>query len=222
MAKMDQHFIDANNIVGKYLRDELTPEETIAFEEYLMDHPALIDELELDAVFIKAMPEAVKAMENSPKKTFLWFATPLRASFATLLVCLIALPMMLRMFDESGGAGQDDVEVMANIQHIFLTPMRGVGDGSRVPVITPSRVDRYFEVTVQTSDMNASEYQIDIINRKTRAAVLTPAVFSVMSTGDIKLALPSKAYQTGDYVLTATPMSGPSKPEKFYFSVRHE
>ncbi|MEP4299102.1 MAG: hypothetical protein ABJ340_05400, partial [Paraglaciecola sp.] len=54
--KMDDEYITQNDIIQKYLRNKLTPEETVEFEEYIMDKPHLLEQLELDSVMVETMP----------------------------------------------------------------------------------------------------------------------------------------------------------------------
>ncbi len=231
MFTMDKVYIDHNDIIAKYLRGQLTPEESVAFEEYLMDQPALIEQLELDSLLIRTMPEAVKSAESQVKqvvKKYWFFNTPLFASFATLLICVVSLSFVYSTFDvandfdKSTDHDSSDPAVMVNIQHILLYSARGGDDEVKdAPVVTPLPTDRYFEISVQTSDSQATAFEIEIVNAITQTRLLPPQVFEAMPSGDIKLTLLSVVYPPGDYVVTAKAVGSQSTPETYYFSVRH-
>ncbi|MFT4928282.1 MAG: hypothetical protein ACI8WB_004401 [Phenylobacterium sp.] len=223
-STMDESYIEQNNIVAKYLRGQLTPEETVVFEEYLMDKPALIEQLEMESTLFRTMPQAVKSIDKQPAKKFWWFATPWWAgwaSFATLLICVLSYPLIHSILD--GESDLPDAVVMVNLQHIYLSPVRGaVNDADNVPVVTPLSSDRYFEITVQTANSSAVAFEVEIKNRKTEASLLAAQVIQLMDSGDIKLTLLSKVYPPGEYILLAAPVDGKSGPETFYFNVQHQ
>lgn len=53
--KLDKEKIEKNNITNRYIHGQLSPEETIAFEEYLMEHSEMIEDLQLDQMFVESM-----------------------------------------------------------------------------------------------------------------------------------------------------------------------
>lgn len=53
MNRMDDKYIAENDVIKRYLKDKLTAEETTEFEEYILDKPELLEQLELDAVLVE-------------------------------------------------------------------------------------------------------------------------------------------------------------------------
>jgi hypothetical protein len=231
MVDMGNDYIAQNNVVAKYLRGQLTPEEAVAFEVYLMDKPALIEQLEMDRVLIKTMPEAVKHAKKTSKWTLGWFNTPLFASLfgsvATLLICVIGFSyLQSSSIDEGQPNGVPD-DVIVNIPLVYLSPLRGADDSSGIdsnsaPVVSPKKADRYFAVIIQPSDTHVDVFEVQIVNRVTEVIVLQTQVVEPMVSGDIKLTLLSEMYPSGDYAIIAKAVNSPSGPKTYYFSVRHQ
>lgn len=63
--KMDDEYIIQNDIVKRYLHNKLTPEETVEFEEYMLNKPELLEQLELDSVMQEHLPTALKDVKNA-------------------------------------------------------------------------------------------------------------------------------------------------------------
>lgn len=225
MSKLTQKTIEQHDVIAKYLQGRLLAEEAAEFEVYLMDHPALLEQLELDDMMIRTMPQAMTDMKGAKVKNQRWwdwlFVTPLRSNLATFALCCIGFTLLYPVLNKHLEQSSQDA-VMANIQHIFLAPMRGARDSRFIPEIMPLSADRYIEVTIQTSDEATTTYDISIINRASKATVMASRRFNIMQSGDIKLTLPTRSFTSGEYQLTAKPVNSQSEPELYYFSVRHE
>ena len=57
--------VENDDVANRFLKRQLSPEETIAFEEYLMEHPELLEQLQLDEMFIESIGSA--EVEQAPK-----------------------------------------------------------------------------------------------------------------------------------------------------------
>lgn len=64
MTPMDRETIEKHDIAQRYLHGKLSPEESEAFEIYVMEHSELIEMLELDRVVIKTMCDASKLIKE--------------------------------------------------------------------------------------------------------------------------------------------------------------
>ncbi|MFT6328863.1 MAG: hypothetical protein ACJAYN_000790 [Bermanella sp.] len=49
---MDRAYIEENNVIRRYLRDQLNSEDSEAFEIYLVENPNMVDQLELDQIMV--------------------------------------------------------------------------------------------------------------------------------------------------------------------------
>ena len=96
MSKMDDRYIAENDVIKRYLKDKLTPEETIRFEEYILDKPELLEQLVVDAVLVENYSIALDEVKNSEKESkFDWrkfwhipVATCVITSFAAVFVVI--------------------------------------------------------------------------------------------------------------------------------------
>lgn len=101
--KMDDEYITQNDTVQRYLHNKLTPEETVEFEEYILDKPELLERLELDMVLVETLPH-VKTQRHEQHKISLgsrspsfWtaiFGTPLRTSIFTACACILCFSIL--------------------------------------------------------------------------------------------------------------------------------
>ena len=64
-TRLTEMQIENAEMTSRYLRDQLSPEETTAFEEYLMEHPEVLEQLQIDEMFIESMPGV--EIENLPE-----------------------------------------------------------------------------------------------------------------------------------------------------------
>ena len=217
MLKMEKTYIDEHQIDQKYLRGQLTPEESAAFENYLMENETLVDQLELDTLMIQAMPQAVQPQDKtaSTQRWWAFIATPMRASLATFVVCLLVFPFGYKTLFDAGEPGD---QVIANIPMVYLAPVRG-GDITPSALIQLKSTDRYFELSVEVGDRSATHYQNDIFDRKNGKQMLMPHQYEVMSSREIRLMLPSGGYPSGDYQVLAEPIGSARPGETFHFSV---
>ena len=66
---MDRQYIDDNHIVARYLADQLSEEERVAFEAYYLEHPDVVEEMEAAARFKAGMLELQRLGElETPAK----------------------------------------------------------------------------------------------------------------------------------------------------------
>lgn len=67
--------VENGDIANRYLQGQLSPEETMAFEIYLLEHPELLEQLNIDQVFIDAIGSVdIQKTDNTEesKSTSFW------------------------------------------------------------------------------------------------------------------------------------------------------
>ena len=132
MSNMSAKYIKENNISSRYLHGHLTPEESIQFEQYLMDKPELIEQLEIDMAFKSRLVDYDFGAEK-PKTLRNWFFnTPLGASFSTLTACC----MVFYLYSVNGNGPADfhpGALLAKQSQVVFLDTLRGSGDMPQSP-----------------------------------------------------------------------------------------
>ncbi len=86
---MDKQYIEDNDIAAKYLRGDLTPEEASDFEIYLIDKPDLIEQLEMDGLLFKKLPQLEELTKPQKAKFHWFFGFSWQTSLVTIAICML-------------------------------------------------------------------------------------------------------------------------------------
>ena len=92
---MDKKYIEENGIVTKYLRGQLTPEETSEFEAYFLDKPEIIEQLELDSILIKNTGRAFENLQRAGIRNRWLNLTQIVSAMAAGALLVVILPSMV-------------------------------------------------------------------------------------------------------------------------------
>lgn len=209
---MDRKYIEENDIAGRYLRGQLTPEETIEFEVYLIDNPELIKELEMDTVFLKTMPY----IDQLPGKRVYkrgWFSTIVwQASLATIAVCLVAIQIYLFTVN-----GKSEYQIGIP-EHAYLDTVRSV------PMDEPVSVELFdyhneLELIHPVTDHSVSKYRIAINESSGNKEALDGKDELIIDTylqksGEIKVSLPINLVPAGRYLIKINPLDSNGIPKE--------
>ena len=100
---MNMKDIEENAIAQKYASGQLTPQETEAFELYLLENPQFVEQLELDAVLAKGVKLIAKAPAAVPRKrAFWWFITGLLSGGAGVFALSLLVMPLFTAVNEQG------------------------------------------------------------------------------------------------------------------------
>jgi hypothetical protein len=104
MKFITEEYIQENDIARRYLQKRLSPEEEAAFEVFLMEHPQVLEQVELDAAISHVLPEVVFQQKTKTK----WFSSWLQPAVAFCLGLIIGLPIIYTLLSDNastvGGA----------------------------------------------------------------------------------------------------------------------
>jgi|GEM_PF-427300 len=104
---MNMKDIEENAIAQKYASGQLTPQETEAFELYLLENPQFVEQLELDAVLAKGVILIAKAPAAVPRKrAFWWFITGLLSGGAGVFALSLLVMPLFTAVNEVGDTSQ--------------------------------------------------------------------------------------------------------------------
>ncbi|WDE05286.1 hypothetical protein SG34_029030 [Thalassomonas viridans] len=202
---MDSQYIKDKNIINRYLHGSLTPEECIEFEEYLIDKPELIEQLEIDSQLMKALPEvdySTPEADNTPKKGWSfpltdWLSlTPLKASITTALLCLLGFNLVDSSWQQADGL------IVEESRMVFLDTLRS-GNTGDVPhkVALPGSQNLSLGIPADP-DYPAVEYRIKISRNSqefsSRCRLADPS-------GHFFITLDGQALQPGLYLIDLIP-----------------
>lgn len=210
---MDKQYIEENDIAVRYLRRQLTPEETLEFEAYLIDKPELVKKLELDNVLIKNMPRVMDMFEkNKPGKN--WFIRlPWQASLATIAICFVAAQFIVLGYFEQ--AGQQDV-VISDVKLNYVEPMRNVEQRT---IGEYAISDGLVVLSILPADPGAMQFDVSIYRQDTEEPVYEINGIEPQNTGEIVIALNVRSLGAGDYRMELKPQLTDTAPDQYLFSI---
>lgn len=126
MKKMDADYISRHEIAKRYLQGKLTTEESVEFEEYILDKPELLEQLELDSVMVDSLPKVYPTSVEVASKPLFKFMLNWKKTFATtsILSCCLLLVMTIKLSVYSGG----NLTSQTSPDLIFFEVVRGNAD----------------------------------------------------------------------------------------------
>lgn len=196
---MDKKIIDDNDIERRYLQGKLTPEELEQFETYLMTHPDLVTQLELDSVMYRIMPQ----IEDMPKPLDFWrfLDMPLRKVFAPIAASMIIVPVVvLALFDRPN---------IPNIQPVFLTNetyRTTDASFSNVSTLLFHEEDEVILLLLYPENELADDFNVGL-RGSSGDVELTFIGLSRGGSGYVSVQLPASVVTEGEYLLEITPNS---------------
>jgi hypothetical protein len=92
MTTLSRKYIDDNDVVARYLADQLTDEEREAFEAYYLEHPEVVQELNAVAQFKSGLVELQRSgtLQSILGRRPWWQRAPNLAIAASLVVAIVA------------------------------------------------------------------------------------------------------------------------------------
>jgi hypothetical protein len=216
--KMNNEYIIQNDIVGRYLRNKLTADEIIAFEEYAMDKPELLEQLELDSVLMETLPKAYdakhqKTVEKNDIMSTFWqviVGTPARASlgtFAFCLVCAMSLNVINNGSSLESNYGKQGVEI------VYISALRS-GDDNLEHELPSSRESQNIVLVLQSQLMGFEDFSVSILNDQ-GTSLFNEALFKANSDGDVVITLSNAEITKQKLTIELYPIKDPSLLSKF-------
>ena len=197
--KMDDEYINHNDIGKRYLHNKLTPEETVKFEEYILDKPELLERLELDMVLVETLPDVVleKAKEakvntnhttNAVEKNHWWtpllsHLTAVAASGALVAVVWTRTPEPI-----------DKLGFSPNI--VYLENYRSADN---VTTLTFQKNETFKVLAIDVPPNNGSKFEVSIFDQKEQRVFSQDLVIN--DNDEIAFLLSSSALVNGEYSL---------------------
>ena len=193
---MDKNYIEQNAIDTKYLRNQLTPEQSEEFEVYLLDHPEMLEQLELDAVLGSELPD-VASVKSQAVSLSSWFAP------AGVVTGFLASSLCFTVFASFMLAGSP----LAPAPHMYADITRGVAlsdtttlfelDQRNFEFFGKFRKD-HFVLSLDTSSIPPATYRAQVSSNLAESSTVaaTPAVLA-------ETVLQIKPYQAATFTLLA-------------------
>lgn len=200
--KMDDEYINQNDIVKRYLQNKLTPEETVEFEEYMLDKPELLERLELDMVLVETLPrvevtEKKKLEEKNGIKPYLWqtlFGKPFVYSICSFFLGALVISQL-------NNISQTQALFTGTINLVEISPLRSTSSED-IPdaVYSLSNNADYIILMLQPEDTNGDPINIEITRTSDGKQILNEE-FRQNSAGEILVMLRKNQISLGRYSL---------------------
>ena len=227
---MDQKYIEDHQIVVRYSRGQLTPEESIVFEIYLLDKPELIEQLELERLLIKHLPQVDFSQQQKksavswwPSSIVIlqlitrWLSAPIGASVTTAAVCVMLFSGFWQLSAPAQWAGQ----ISAKVDMIFVAPMRSSDrrNNNAVATLAQSKKSELTMLVIQPSNVVATSFDVRIVSQQSGAIIVKQTKVQTQGMGDVVLSVPSTLLTAGLWDIELTPTNSNQEKEVLVLEV---
>lgn len=179
---MTRDYIQENDIVMKYLRGDLSIADQVAFEQFYLDDPETLDELEAASALKAHLPQ------QAPTSAGRWFTVHTLVCSAASLLLGIAVVVPLKL-------GEAPV-VQPNIRTIAIDTNRGADSIIRVDRRPGERLI-LLRIPIATS-----EEDLTLVLTRSGDKVLETTGLTSDYLGDVLLAVPMTFFAEGPTLLT--------------------
>lgn len=179
---MTRHYIQENDIVMKYLRGELSVAQQVEFEQFYLDDPETLDELEAASALRAHLPQQKTLAVNR------WLSLPTMVGSVVGLALGVALLLPLKRDQEP--------LVQPNIRTVSIDTNRGAES-----VI---RIDRRpgEALILLRLPIAAAEDALTLVATRDGKTILETSGLSSDYLGDVTLAVPVALFTQGPTLLT--------------------
>ncbi len=188
MSSMDKEYVVQNDIAQRYLCGRLTPEEAEAFEVYLLDHPDMREQLELDTLLANGLSRVSidRPRKRTESKAFLWGIVGAMggAVFAFFAAFFLILPNSSNI----GGASS---------QIVYLETVRGEPLNNQVNL----GAERVVVLVLDTGLNNLTQFSAQMKNAHNTVIETWKGLKSDLN-GQAVLLLETSLIDTGSYKIT--------------------
>lgn len=213
---MDHKTIESNNLVEKYISDEMSEQERTEFEEHMFDCLVCSEQVRQDFTLVEHLkalsPDQlpVKAQVPAQKTGWRdWLRIPsLVPTFAALaLACALG-------YQHLGGGPAEVARVLPQLA--VLQPVtRGAND---IVTVHVNRESPVFELSVNADKLPAGSFVCELQN-VSGAKILSLAGGPQNTAFDLRLQLPTRSFPSGRYQLILRPAAEPDSIITYPFAV---
>lgn len=205
MKPMDREFIEQHDIAQRYLHGRLTPEEAEEFEVYLMDNPEMIEELELDSIFV-SHTASLKNLEQKPAPWWAWFwQKPAGASFSTLCfsvgIMWLSFPWINNEIAEQGADTSTGIAGFEAKTHYFEIERSSNAQTPRVIEVSNKKLTHVF--VLAPADLESSVFDVSILSSNDEEIFVFSALIRD-GNGEISFATPGHVFEVDQYRIEVT------------------
>jgi hypothetical protein len=213
---MDHKTIESNNLVEKYISDEMSEQERTDFEEHMFACQVCSEQVRQDFTLVELLralspdqlPVRAQASAQNPGWRE-WLRLPsLVPTFAALiLACVMG-------YQHLGGVPDEMARVLP--QSVVLQPVtRGANDA---PAIHVDRKSPAFELSVNADKLPSGSFVCEV-QKPSGAKILSLTSAPQDTSFDLHIQLPTKKFTPGRYQLVLRPAAEPDSIVTYPFTV---
>lgn len=190
---MNHEYIEKNNIVERYLRGTLSPEESTEFEQYFLDKPDLLEQLELDHLLYQQLPQA-EVIKDKSWGYIVWehlFGSPVKSLTMIACTCLLSVLVVVGILHEPD-------MVTGSGQVVYTDTYRSNQPQKRVNIELQQGVENL--VLVTPVEVFNQHYRVVVVEEDNGRELLNNNTW-VNADGELTIVLPVELLKSGNYVL---------------------
>ncbi len=220
---MDREYIKENHIADRYLRGDLTDEETARFEEYFLSDPDVLDELELTEKLRQGLEdvttvESVRHPEPESARPWSLFRTPQYAAAATvlLLVSMTVTSLLYQRMEQLEAVSM--ATEPGSVRLVPLMSVRSSGPSGGINRIETGK-DEQLILLVDPGPADYASYRVTVLPGGAGAAAEPVWKQEDVALGYqdmLALAVPYSRLETGAYLLRVEGRRGESAEDRDY------
>ncbi len=227
---MDESYLQAHDVIQRFIRHALQPDELQAFEISLIANPALIERIEIQRLVNAAFKQQLTAGKHSNAFLLQYLSPLLRKVLPVAAVLVLGVFIGLKAFDQPESPAADARVFTANT--LMLENFRGsvqeniielseltTGTPASSKVLLPLRID------VGPQLVADQRYQLQLIGQDKKSSVLAKAdALAATSEGWLEYSLELPADVRGHYQLQISLLpineGGNNEQQNYLFNFR--
>jgi len=192
---MDKKYIDDNAIRIKYLRNQLNAEELEQFEIYMLNNPDIIEELELDEVFLSKSEIQTPVTPSGPN--LLFSNRLLQSAFSMLVGVALTFAFFSQTTSESPELGYLNLSTSSRGNLPSMEPVTIEFSSKSSRIFRPEKF--LLVIPVEAGSSTPMRVEISDTNSKSGHSERVYSDLKANVAGNIVLTLNAASYQPSIY-----------------------
>lgn len=208
MIPMDRDYIDRHDVTHRYVHGGLSAEEMAEFEVFLMDHPDVLEQVQLEQVMrtgLRTQQQEKPSAFSGRLGKWMWsWPTAVATTFVVFMASYLAL---------------SPKELAPNMPVMYVHEYRSANLENLNAVVLDEIHHSHVLLVLQPGNMQASQFQLSIISEVSGAPLITQQNVSISPTGDITVPVAVNNITRGRYQVVLVPIGSDQAAEEFVINV---